>query len=194
MKIRNFSDLGWRVSEIGLGCWAIGSEWGDVSDDDARKTLKTSLDEGINFFDTADVYGDGRSEKFVGELLKSTSEKIYVATKTGRRLDPHNADGYNINQIEPFVDRSLLNLGVESVDLMQLHCPPTEAYSKDETYSMMDELVKKGKIQYYGVSVETVEEALEAIKRPNIKSVQIIFNIFRPVSYTHLTLPTNSEV
>ena len=179
MKIRNFSDLGWRVSEIGLGCWAIGSEWGDVSDDDARKTLKTSLDEGINFFDTADVYGDGRSEKFVGELLKSTSEKIYVATKTGRRLDPHNADGYNINQIEPFVDRSLLNLGVESVDLMQLHCPPTEAYSKDETYSMMDELVKKGKIQYYGVSVETVEEALEAIKHPNIKSVQIIFNIFR---------------
>lgn len=179
MKIRNFSDLGWRVSEIGLGCWAIGSEWGDVSDDDARKTLKTSLDEGINFFDTADVYGDGRSEKFVGELLKSTSEKIYVATKTGRRLDPHNSDGYNINQIEPFVDRSLLNLGVESVDLMQLHCPPTEAYSKDETYSMMDELVKKGKIQYYGVSVETVEEALEAIKRPNIKSVQIIFNIFR---------------
>ena len=179
MKLRKFSDLGWSVSEIGLGCWAIGSEWGDVSDDDARKTLKTSLDEGINFFDTADVYGDGRSEKFVGELLKSTSEKIYVATKTGRRLDPHNAEGYNINQIEPFVDRSLLNLGVDTIDLMQLHCPPTEAYSKAETYSMMDQLVQKGKIKYYGVSVETVEEAMEAIKYPNIKSVQIIFNIFR---------------
>ena len=179
MKLRKFSDLGWSVSEIGLGCWAIGSEWGDVSDEDARKTLQTSLDKGVNFFDTADVYGDGRSEKFVGELLKSTSEKIYVATKTGRRLDPHNAEGYNINQIEPFVDRSLLNLGVDAIDLMQLHCPPTEAYSKAETYSMMDQLVQKGKIKYYGVSVETVEEAIEAIKYPNIKSVQIIFNIFR---------------
>ena len=179
MKLRKFSDLGWSVSEIGLGCWAIGSEWGDVSDEDARKTLQTSLDKGVNFFDTADVYGDGRSEKFVGELLKSTSEKIYVATKTGRRLDPHNAEGYNINQIEPFVDRSLLNLGVDAIDLMQLHCPPTEAYSKAETYSMMDQLVQKGKIKYYGVSVETVEEAMEAIKYPNIKSVQIIFNIFR---------------
>lgn len=179
MKLRKFSDLGWSVSEIGLGCWAIGSEWGDVSDEDARKTLQTSLDKGVNFFDTADVYGDGRSEKFVGELLKSTSEKIYVATKTGRRLDPHNAEGYNINQIEPFVDRSLLNLGVDTIDLMQLHCPPTEAYSKAETYSMMDQLVQKGKIKYYGVSVETVEEAMEAIKYPNIKSVQIIFNIFR---------------
>ena len=179
MKLREFSDLGWSVSEIGLGCWAIGSEWGDVSDEDARKTLQTSLDKGVNFFDTADVYGDGRSEKFVGELLKSTSEKIYVATKTGRRLDPHNAEGYNINQIEPFVDRSLLNLGVDTIDLMQLHCPPTEAYSKAETYSMMDQLVQKGKIKYYGVSVETVEEAMEAIKYPNIKSVQIIFNIFR---------------
>ena len=179
MKLRKFSDLGWSVSEIGLGCWAIGSEWGDVSEEDARKTLQTSLDKGVNFFDTADVYGDGRSEKFVGELLKSTSEKIYVATKTGRRLDPHNAEGYNINQIEPFVDRSLLNLGVDAIDLMQLHCPPTEAYSKAETYSMMDQLVQKGKIKYYGVSVETVEEAIEAIKYPNIKSVQIIFNIFR---------------
>jgi len=179
LKLRKFSDLGWSVSEIGLGCWAIGSEWGDVSDEDARKTLQTSLDKGVNFFDTADVYGDGRSEKFVGELLKSTSEKIYVATKTGRRLDPHNAEGYNINQIEPFVDRSLLNLGVDAIDLMQLHCPPTEAYSKAETYSMMDQLVQKGKIKYYGVSVETVEEAMEAIKYPNIKSVQIIFNIFR---------------
>ena len=179
MKHRKFSNLDWSVSEIGLGCWAIGSEWGDVSEDDARQTLKASLDQGVNFFDTADVYGDGRSEKFIGELIKSTSEKIYVATKTGRRLDPHNAEGYNINQIEPFVDRSLLNLGVDCIDLMQLHCPPTESYSNLETYSMMDQLVEKGKIQYYGVSVETVEEALEAIKYPNVKSVQMIFNIFR---------------
>ena len=112
--------------KIGLGCWAIGSEWGDVSESDAREVLKTSLDQGINFFDTADVYGDGRSEKFVGELIKSTSEKIYVATKSGRRLDPHTAKGYNLKNIETFIDRSLLNLGVDCIDLLQLHCPPSE--------------------------------------------------------------------
>ena len=179
MEKRKFGKIGCDISEISLGCWAMGADWGDVSEENAKDILKTSFDNGVNFFDTADVYGDGRSEKFVGELLKSPSEKIYVATKTGRRLDPHNAEGYNINQIEPFVDRSLLNLGLDIIDLMQLHCPPTETYSKEETYTMMDDLVKKGKIQYYGVSVETVEEALEAIKRPNVKSVQIIFNIFR---------------
>ena len=171
--------MGWRVSEIGLGCWAIGSEWGDVSDDDARKTLKTSLDEGINFFDTADVYGDGRSEKFIGELLKSTSEKIYVATKSGRRLNPHNEEGYNLKNIESFIDRSLKNLGIDCIDLLQLHCPPSKICSKKETYEMMDELVKKGKISNYGVSVEKVSEAMDAIKFPNVKSIQIIFNIFR---------------
>ena len=113
MKFREFSNLGWRVSEIGLGCWAIGSEWGDVSENDVRETLKTSWDQGINFFDTADVYGDGRSEKFVGELIKLTSEKIYVATKSGRRLNPHTPEGYNLKNIEAFIDRSLSNLGVD---------------------------------------------------------------------------------
>ena len=217
MKYRNFSNLGWQISEIGLGCWAIGSEWGDVSNEDARDVLKSSLDNGVNFFDTADVYGDGRSEKFVGELLKSTSEKIYVATKSGRRLNPHTPEGYSLKNIEAFIDRSLINLGIDCIDLLQLHCPPSETCAKKETYEMMDEIVKKGKIANYGVSVEKVSEAMDAIQFPNVKSIQIIFNIFRqkpneeffkeaanknvaiiarvpPVSYTHLTLPTICSV
>jgi len=179
MNYRKFSNTGWNVSEIGLGCWAIGSEWGDVSQEDAREVLKTSLDKGINFFDTADVYGDGRSEQFVGELLKSTSEKIYVATKSGRRLNPHNSEGYNPQNIESFIDRSLKNLGVECIDLLQLHCPPSDVCSKKETYEMMDDIVQKGKILHYGVSVEKVSEAMDAIQFPNVKSIQIIFNMFR---------------
>jgi len=179
MQYRKFSDLGWSVSEIGLGCWAIGSEWGEVKEIDAKEVLKTSLDNGVNFFDTADVYGDGRSEKFVGQLLKSTSEKIFVATKSGRRLNPHNAEGYNIKNIEKFIDRSLINLGVDCIDLLQLHCPPSVICPKKETYEMMDEIVKKGKIAHYGVSVEKVSEAMDAIQFPNVKSIQIIFNIFR---------------
>jgi len=179
MQYRKFSDLGWKISEIGLGCWAIGSEWGEVLEQDAREVLKTSLDKGVNFFDTADVYGDGRSEKFVGELIKSTSEKIFVATKSGRRLNPHTPEGYNLKNIEEFIDRSLINLGIDCIDLLQLHCPPSEISSKKETYEMMDESVKKGKIAYYGVSVEKVSEAMDAIQFPNVKSIQIIFNIFR---------------
>ncbi|MDC0194984.1 aldo/keto reductase [Alphaproteobacteria bacterium] len=179
MKFREFSNLGWRVSEIGLGCWAIGADWGNVSLDDAREVLKTTLDKGVNFYDTADVYGDGRSEQLVSELIKSTSERLYVATKAGRRLNPHTADGYNLLNIESFVERSLKNLNIECIDLLQLHCPPTETYSKKETYDMLDAIVAKGKIANYGVSVETVSQAQQAIKNPNIKSIQIIFNIFR---------------
>ena len=179
MQYRKFSNLGWEISEIGLGCWAIGSEWGEVSEHDARDVLKTSLDKGINFFDTADVYGDGRSEKFVGELIRSTSEKIFVATKSGRRLNPHTGDGYNLKNIEKFIDRSLINLGIDCIDLLQLHCPPTEICPKKETYEMMDEIVKKGKIAHYGVSVHKLSDAMEAIQFPNVKSIQIVFNIFR---------------
>ena len=179
MKYRQFSNLGWKVSEIGIGCWAIGSEWGDVSVEDAKEALYASIDNGINFFDSADVYGDGRSEKIISEVLKNSNEQIYVATKAGRRLNPHNADGYNLKNIESFIDRSLINLGVDIIDLVQLHCPPSEICGKSETYEMMDEIVKKGKIKYYGVSVEKVSEALDAIKHPNVKSIQIIFNIFR---------------
>ena len=179
MKYREFSNVGWKVSEIGIGCWAIGSEWDDVSPENAKDALFTSLDNGVNFFDTADVYGDGRSEKFIGEILKNTKEKIYVATKAGRRLDPHVSEGYNLKNIEAFIDRSLLNLGIDTIDLLQLHCPPSDICGKSETYEMMDEIVKKGKIKYYGVSVEKVSEALNAIKFPNVRSIQIIFNIFR---------------
>ena len=179
MQYRDFSNTGWKVSEIGLGCWAIGSEWGDVTATDAREVLKASLDNGVNFFDTADVYGDGRSEKFLGELIKSTSEKIFVATKAGRRLNPHTPEGYNLKNIEKFIDRSLTNLGVDCIDLLQLHCPPSEICPKKETYEMMDELVKLGKIADYGVSVEKVSEAMDAIQFQNVKSIQIIFNIFR---------------
>ena len=179
MRYRKFSNLGWNVSEIGLGCWAIGGNWVDVSENEAEEVLKEALDNGVNFFDTADVYGDGRSEKFIGKFIKSTSEKIFVATKTGLRVRPHTPDGYNLKNIEEFIDRSLINLGVDCIDLIQLHCPPPEICSKKETYEMMDEMVKKGKIAYYGVSVFNLSEAMDAIQFPNVKSIQLVFNIFR---------------
>tara|TARA_Y100001970_G_scaffold83310_1_gene105409 strand:- start:232 stop:1215 length:984 start_codon:yes stop_codon:yes gene_type:complete len=180
MKYRNFSDLGWKVSEIGLGCWQIGWCWGDVSDMEARDVLKEALDNGVNFFDTSDTYGDGRSESFLSELIKSTSERIYVTTKLGRRIRGTNyPKGYKHHPMEEFIDRSLKNLGIECIDLVQLHCPPLEIIKKKETFEKMDEFVKKGKIANYGVSVHTIEDAMEAIKYPNVKSIQMVFNIFR---------------
>lgn len=180
MKYRKFGSLDWNVSEIGLGCWQIGADWGEVSEDKAKEVLKSSFENGVNFFDTADVYGMGRSEKFVGEFIKSVSERIYVATKAGRQINPHVAEGYyNKELMESYVDQSLLNLNVETIDLLQMHCPPTEVYSSDHTFDMLDHLVSKGKIQHYGFSVQTVDEALACIKRPNTKSIQVIFNIFR---------------
>ena len=180
MKYRKFGSLDWNVSEIGLGCWQIGADWGEVSEDKAKEVLKSSFENGVNFFDTADVYGMGRSEKFVGEFIKSVSERIYVATKAGRQINPHVAEGYyNKELMESYVDQSLSNLNVETIDLLQMHCPPTEVYSSDHTFEMLDHLVSKGKIQHYGFSVQTVDEALACIKRPNTKSIQVIFNIFR---------------
>ena len=180
MNKRKFGKIGWDVSEISLGCWAMGADWGDVSEEQAKDILKTSFDNGVNFFDTADVYGDGRSEKFVGEFINSTSERIYVATKAGRRIFPHEAEGYyDKDLMESFVDRSLTNLSVETIDLLQMHCPPSEVYSDDLTYEMLDQLVAKGKIQHYGFSVQTVEEAIACIQQPHTKSVQIIFNMLR---------------
>jgi len=180
MKKRKFGNIEWDVSKISLGCWAMGADWGDVSEENAKDILKTSFDNGVNFFDTADVYGDGRSEKFVGEFINSTSERIYVATKAGRRINPHEAQGYyDKNLMESYVDRSLKNLNVDTIDLLQMHCPPTEVYSHDLTYEMLDNLVAKGKIQHYGFSVQTVEEAIACIQRPHTKSVQIIFNMLR---------------
>jgi aryl-alcohol dehydrogenase-like predicted oxidoreductase len=180
MKYRAFSDLGWNVSEVGLGCWQIGWCWGDVSDNEARNILKRALDNGVNFFDTSDTYGDGRSERFLSELIKSTSEKIYVTTKLGRRIRGTNyPKGYKQDPMEEFIDRSLKNLKVECIDLLQLHCPPAEIISQKQTYEMMDKFVKKGKIANYGVSVHKISDALEAIKNPNVKSIQIVFNLFR---------------
>jgi len=180
MKYRKFGSLDWNVSEVSLGCWQIGADWGNVTEDSAQEILKSSFENGVNFFDTADVYGMGRSEKFVGEFINSVSERIYVATKAGRQINPHVAEGYYDKVLmESYVDQSLSNLNVETIDLLQMHCPPTEVYSSDKTFEMLDYLVSKGKIQNYGFSVQTVDEALECIKRPNTKSIQVIFNIFR---------------
>jgi len=169
-----------RVSEISLGTWAFGGDWGTVSDDDAYAALNRAVDLGVNFLDTADVYGDGRSEKLIGSLLQDRpNDEILVATKAGRRLDPHVPEGYDFDNLSAFVERSLKNLGVDALDLLQLHCPPTEAYRQDSTFEALDRLQEAGKVRYYGVSVEKVEEARMALNYPNVKTVQIIFNVFR---------------
>jgi aryl-alcohol dehydrogenase-like predicted oxidoreductase len=179
MNYRTLGRTGWDISEISFGAWAIGGSWGSQSDEESMATLHRAIDLGINFIDTADVYGDGRSEKLIARLRKERSEKIIVTTKAGRRLSPHTAEGYNEKNLTAFIERSLKNLETESLDLVQLHCPPTEAYYQPELFDVMDNLVKAGKIRHYGVSVANVEEALKAIEYPNVQSVQIIFNMFR---------------
>src|ERR687897_1740231 len=180
MRYRNLGQTGMRVSEISLGTWAFGDGWGTVSEDDALGALNRAIDLGVNFLDTADVYGDGRSEKLIARLLKDRpNDEILVATKAGRRLDPHTAEGYNYDNLSAFVERSLNNLGVVALDLLQLHCPPTEVYRQDSTFEALDRLQEAGKIRNYGVSVEKVEEARMALAYPNVRTVQIIFNIFR---------------
>ncbi len=179
MNYRTFGRTGWQVSEIGFGAWAIGADWGHVDDDIAMSTLHRALDLGVNFFDTADVYGDGLSERRIARLRRERSEPFYVVTKAGRRLNPHVADGYNAENLNAFVDRSLKNLETDSLDLVQLHCPPTDAYYRPEVFQALDDMVQAGKIKHYGVSVEKVEEALKAIEYPGVESVQIIFNMFR---------------
>ncbi len=180
MLMREFGRTGWRVAGIGFGAWAIGGSWGEVAEDDARAALHAALDEGVNFIDTADVYGDGRSERIIREVLRERGgERPVVATKAGRRLSPHVAEGYTAANLEAFVDRSLANLGVEALDLVQLHCPPTPVYYMPEVYGALDDLVRRGKLRHYGVSVEKVEEALKAIEFPGVASVQIIWNAFR---------------
>jgi aryl-alcohol dehydrogenase-like predicted oxidoreductase len=179
MKYRPFGRTGWQVSEISFGAWAIGGSWGQVSESDALDALHAAIDHGVNFIDTADVYGDGRSERLIAQVLKQRSEQVYVATKAGRRLNPHTADRYNRKNLTAFVERSLKNLGIKTLDLVQLHCPPTQVYYMPETFGVLDDLVKDGKIRHYGVSVEKVEEAIKATEFPNVQSVQIIFNMFR---------------
>lgn len=179
MNYRKFGRTGWRVSEIGFGAWAIGGSWGHVSEADALDALRASLDQGVNLIDTADVYGDGRSEQLIAKVLKERSERVYVVTKAGRRLDPHVAAGFTRENLTAFIERSLTNLQVEALDLVQLHCPPTEVFYMPEVFGILDDLVQAGKLHYYGVSVEKVEEAIKAIEYPNVQSVQIIFNMFR---------------
>jgi aryl-alcohol dehydrogenase-like predicted oxidoreductase len=179
MNYRTFGSIGWKVSEISFGAWAIGGAWGKQSDEESLAALHKALDVGMNFIDTADVYGDGRSERLTARLRTERSDPFYVATKAGRRLNPHNADGYNEKNLTAFIDRSLKNLATESLDLVQLHCPPTEVYYRPEVFELLDRMVASGKIRHYGVSVEKVEEALKAIEYPGVQSVQIIFNMFR---------------
>ncbi len=179
MEYRALGRTGFRVSTVSFGAWAVGGTWGHVDDDESLAALHRAVDLGVNFFDTADVYGDGRSERLLGALRRSRKEDILIATKAGRRLSPHVASGYSRDNLAGFVERSLENLGVEAIDLLQLHCPPTDVYYQPEVFGALDDLVKAGKIRFYGVSVERVEEALKAIEFEAVQSVQIIYNIFR---------------
>ena len=179
MQYRTLGRTGWMISASSFGAWAIGGTWGAVDDRESLAALHKAIDLGVNFIDTADVYGDGRSERLLAQLRRDRSEEIIVATKAGRRLDPHVASGYNRQNLTAYVERSLKNLDTEAIDLLQLHCPPTEIYYWPETFGILDDLVAAGKLRYYGVSVEKVEEALKAIEFPGVQSVQIIFNMFR---------------
>lgn len=179
MQYRTLGRTGWQVSAVSLGTWAIGGSWGPVRDAESLAALHRAVELGVNFFDTADVYGDGRSERLLAQLRREHDETLYIATKAGRRLDPHLAEGYNRANLTAFVERSLKNLETEALDLLQLHCPPTPVYYMPEVFGILDDLVQAGKIRSYGVSVEKVEEGLKAIEYPNVQSVQIIFNMFR---------------
>ena len=179
MQYRKLGTTGFEVSTISFGAWAIGGSWGQVDDSESLAALHRAVDLGVNFFDTADVYGDGHSERLLARLKRERSEPITIATKAGRRLDPHVASGYNRQNLTAFIERSLKNLETDALDLVQLHCPPTEVFYMPETFGVLDDLLQAGKIRNYGVSVEKVEEALKAIEYPNVRTVQIIFNIFR---------------
>jgi aryl-alcohol dehydrogenase-like predicted oxidoreductase len=179
MQYRPLGRTGWNVSTVSFGAWAIGGTWGAVDDEASMAALHQALDRGINFFDTADVYGDGHSERLIARLRRERRDPFYVATKAGRRLSPHVAEGYDKAHLTAFVERSLRNLEVEALDLLQLHYPPTEVYYRPEVFDVLEGLVKAGKLRHYGVSVEKVEEALKAIEFPGVQSVQIIYNIFR---------------
>ena len=179
MNYRELGRTGWKVSDISFGAWAIGGAWGNVSDAESLAALHKAIDSGINFLDTADVYGDGRSERLIAQLKKERKDKIIVATKAGRRLPKQTVEGYSLANLTAWLDDSLRNLSTDTLDLVQLHCPPTGLYYHAEVFDMLDGFVKQGKIRYYGVSVERVEEALKAIEFPNVQTVQIIFNCFR---------------
>ena len=168
------------VSGIGFGAWAIGGSWGDVDDEASMQALHAGIDAGMNFIDTADVYGDGRSERLVARLRRERrGDTIWVATKAGRRLPQQTCDGYSRENLIAWIERSLTNLEMDALDLLQLHCPPSQLYRQADVFGILDDLVAAGKVRYYGVSVETVDEALTAMQHPGVQSVQIIFNMFR---------------
>jgi aryl-alcohol dehydrogenase-like predicted oxidoreductase len=181
MQYRPLGRTGMDVSVIGFGAWAIGGFWGATDDDESMRALHTAIDAGVNFIDTADVYGDGRSERLIARLKRERRlETIYVATKAGRRLDRQTVEGYSRENLSGWIDRSLANLKTDAIDLLQLHCPPIGVYDRPEIFGVLDDLVAAGKLRHYGVSVETVDEAQRAIQNPRVQSVQIIFNLFRP--------------
>ena len=179
MQYRPLGSTGFRVSEISFGAWAIGGSWGTTDDAVSMAALHKAVDCGVNFIDTADVYGDGHSERLIARLKSERKDQVIVATKAGRRLSPHSADGYTRENITAFVERSLRNLCADSLDLVQLHCPPWQVYYRPEVFAALDELKSTGKIRHYGVSVEKVEEAIKAIGYPGVETVQIIFNCLR---------------
>lgn len=179
MRYRTLGRTAFRVSEVSFGAWAIGGSWGEVQDQDSLAALNKAIDCGVNFIDTADVYGMGRSEKLIAKLRRERKEQIVVATKAGRRLPSQTVEGYTRENLTGWIEDSLKNLATDCLDLVQLHCPPTALYYQPEVFGYLDDLVQAGKVRHYGVSVERVEEALKAIEYPNVKTVQIIFNCFR---------------
>jgi len=180
MNYRTLGKTGLKVSEISLGTWQVGGKWGsEFNQKGAEEIINRAIDNGVNFLDTADVYSDGLSEKTVGKIVRSRSEEVYIATKCGRFLDPHTNSAYQVDVLRKFVENSLSNLGVERIDLIQLHCPPTEVFYRPEIFELFDKLTEEGKIRNYGVSVSKVEEALKAIEYPGVSTIQIIFNMFR---------------
>ncbi len=179
MRYRRLGRTPWKVSEISFGAWAIGGAWGHVTDEESLSALNTAVDCGVNFIDTADVYGDGRSERLIARLKKERKEEIVIATKAGRRLARQTVEGYSRQNLTSWIEDSLRNLETDCLDLLQLHCPTSALYDRAEVFGMLDDLVRMGKLRYYGVSVEKVSEALKAIEYPNVQTVQIIFNCFR---------------
>jgi aryl-alcohol dehydrogenase-like predicted oxidoreductase len=179
MRYRELGRTGWEVSEISFGSWAIGGAWGQVDDQESLAALRAAVDSGVNFIDTADVYGMGRSERLIAQLKRERKEEIVVATKAGRKLPTQTVEGYCAQNLTGWIEESLKNLATDCLDLVQLHCPPTGVYYHPEIFGTLDRLAQAGKIRHYGVSVERVEEALKAIEYPNVKTVQIIFNCFR---------------
>jgi aryl-alcohol dehydrogenase-like predicted oxidoreductase len=179
MQYRTLGSTNMQVSTVSFGAWAIGGTWGPVDDQQSMAALHRALDLGVNFFDTADVYGDGRSERLIAQLRRERNEPFYVATKAGRRLPKQTVEGYSEPNLRDWVGRSLKNLELDSLDLLQLHCPPSELYERDEPFALLEDLKKEGLIRHYGISVEKVSEAMRGIQHPGVQSVQIIFNTFR---------------